>query len=121
MRSASSFPSNVGRATRNSRIFSSMMGEWFHNPAAISGNDPLMAVRPRSGPMRPPVPRTAWHSTQPFETKSACPRIGSPRPRARRRGCRGADGERDGGGRDGERKRGGGPPRRHGTVPRPGR
>src|SRR5512141_2506853 len=77
---------------RNSRIFSSMAPEWFHIAAAISKKDPLTAVRPRSGPTVPPAPRTAWHWTHPFATKSDWPRVGSPtaapaprgrRPRAR--------------------------------------
>src|SRR5512143_1784660 len=30
--------------------------------------------------MRPPAPRTAWHATPPFETKSDCPFAGLPKP-----------------------------------------
>ena len=50
-----------GRVIRFSCILLSMTPAWFHMPAASSKNEPLTAVRPRSGPMRPPVPRTAWH------------------------------------------------------------
>src|SRR5450756_1749180 len=77
-RSASSSSLKVGRTRRNSFIFSSMTNEWFHMAAESSKKEPFTAVRPRSGPMRPPAPRTAWHWTHPLVTKRDWPLIGSP-------------------------------------------